>query len=158
MIVRMGKVVALLFLAAVAVLGLRIHAKLGLEERASSYQRALQQRALAVRPGLASTPSEAQIRAAAESLAREFEVELSNLTVSVEENEGPVGAGAMAADALGELKGHDQVDHEGNVTAGAALKLQTTLAKVNAHVHAKGFLCSLDREVAASANFGYALQ
>jgi hypothetical protein len=64
----------------------------------------------------------------------------------------------MVAGQIGELQGSGQVDADGNVSRAASRSLRTTLAKLQAHVHVEGFLCSLDREVSAARNFGYALR
>jgi hypothetical protein len=153
-----GKLV-LAAIAALAILfGLRLRSQWDLDARARDYQHALQVRALAVRPGLESSPSREEVQAAANALAQELRLSLRDLTVSVEGGATPIGAGAMAAEALGEVKGHESVDAEGNVTAGPSMRLHSTVIRVRAQVHGEGFLCSLDRAVSASANFGYALR
>jgi hypothetical protein len=154
----MGKLGTLILLIGLALVGLRFKSKLGLMERAASYQQALTTRALSVRPGLRSVPEEAEIRASAEALAREFQVQASDIRVAIQEDAAPVGLGAQVADQMGALAGRPQVDSEGNVAQAPAKRLTTTLASVQVHIRAEGFLCSLEREVSARRNYGYGLQ
>jgi hypothetical protein len=145
-------------LAAVVLFGMRLRSQLQIAERAAGYQHALQERALATRRGMQSVPTEEELQASAQELAQELGVTVTEIRAEVLENASPIGVGGMVAGQIGELQGPSEVDADGNVSRSAGRSVRTTLAKLQAHVHVEGFLCSLDRDVSAARNFGYALR
>jgi hypothetical protein len=154
----MGKLGGLVLAVGLVLVGARFKAKVDLTGRVAAYQEALQLRALGVRPGMRSTPTQAEIEQTAQALAQEFALEVSDVHATVQAGVDPVGAGAVAAEQLGGLEGPKQLDADGNVHTGPARVLKSTVASVQVHVRGKGFMCSLERDVSARRNFGYALQ
>ncbi len=154
----MGKMAGLVLALGIVLVGARFKSKIDLTARVAAYQEALQNRALATRPGLRATPTEAEIAEKATALAREFQLELRDLHAVVQEGADPVGAGAALAGQLGAIEGPREVDAEGNVAPGRKRALRSTVASVRAHVKGEGFMCTVEREVSAQRNFGYALQ
>lgn len=154
----MGKLGGLVMAVGIVLVGARFKSKLELTTRVAAYQEALQNRALATLPGMRSVPTQAEIEAAANTLAQEFQLEVSNVHATVQEGKGPVGVGATVAEQIGGIEGTMQVDAEGNVRPGAARVLKSTVASVQAHVRGDGFMCVLERDVSAQRNFGYSLQ
>jgi len=153
----MGKLFVVVVLAAVVLAGLRLRSGYQLEERVAAYREGLRLRALASLPGADSVPSEDLIEERATALGQELALEVTELKATVTRGASPGGVAGMVAGQLGALEGTPDVDAQGSVAARPALSLRTTLVRVEAHVHAEGFLCSLDEQVSASANIGYAL-
>lgn len=154
----MGKLGGLVMAVGIVLVGARFKSKLNLTTRVAAYQEALQTRALATLPGMRSVPTQAEIEAAANTLAQEFQLEVSNVHATVQEGADPVGVGAMVAKQMGGNDGTTQVDAEGNVRPVAPRVLKSTVASVQAHVRGDGFMCALERDVSARRNFGYSLQ
>lgn len=153
----MGKLGGLVLAAGLVLVGARFKSKLDLTGRVAAYQEALQNRALATRPGMQSVPTQAEIESSAQELAQEFQLEISNVHAMVQSDADPVSAGAMVAQQLDGLEGPKRIDADGNVHAGPAPKLKSTVASVQAHVRGEGFMCVVERDVTARRNFGFAL-
>ncbi len=154
----MGRLGGLVLAVGLVLVGARLKSKVDLTGRVAAYQEALQVRALATRPGMQSVPTQAEIESSAQELAREFQLEISNVHAMVQADADPVGAGAMVAQQLGGLEGATQIDADGNVHAGPALKLKSVVASVQVHVRGEGFMCIVERDVTARRNFGFALR
>jgi len=154
----MGKLSGLVLALGIVLVGARFKSKIDVSGRIAAYQEALQNRALATRPGLRATPTEAEIQETATALAQEFRLEIRDLQAVVQESTDPVGAGAVLAGQLGGVEGPKQVDAEGNVLPGQKRALRSTVASVRAQVKGEGFMCSVEREVRAQRNFGYSLR
>jgi hypothetical protein len=154
----MGKLGGLVLAIGIVLVGARFKSKIDLTGRVAAYQEALQNRALATPPDLRPAPSQAEIESGARALAQEFQLEVSDIRIVVQSGVDPVGAGAALAGPLGGIEGPSEVDAEGNVVPGKKRVLKTTLATVQVHVRGEGFMCTVERDVSARRNFGYALQ
>ena len=142
-----GKLIALVLVLLVVLGGSYLYARYDMSERFSTLASRVHDDVATTR-GLEGTPSEADIAAHVQQIASELDLELADLTVSVETVEGEaldqadpiarrVRTGIETATKWTQKEGEDAPTRE-------SLRMRATTVEVRARVHAEKWAWSLD--------------